>query len=191
MTENRFLSYLILLLIVVSFMLPVSSWMLSALGFDCRSLLSEEGWRWLFYNVPLVFVNKWSVLCLSIIIALGSVIRSGILYPKKKKDFNALYLVLIVMAFLVTVLLISALHPHSPLLSITGEIKNSPYIQGLPTVVIWCVIFLSSLYAVQSQRIKTIEDFSDLFTYGIRRFSSIIVIAIFLSFIISCLTYIF
>ena len=191
MNKNNFLSYLILLLLVVAVMLPIISWILSALGFDCKSLLSEEGWRWIFYNIPVACANKWNVLCISSIIGLGSVIRCGIFDRKTKKDTNALYLVSIVLVLLVALLFVIALHPHSPLLSVTGEIKNSPFIHGLPTVFIWCVIFLSILYAFQTQRINTIEDFSDLFTYGIRRFSSIIVIAMFLSFVTRCIAYIF
>ena len=131
------------------------------------------------------------MLCLSAIIGLGSVIKSGILARKKKNDYNALYLVLIVLVFITSALLFSALHPHSPLLSVTGEIKNSPYTHGLPTIIIWCVIFLSTLYAIQTQRIKTINDFSELFIYGIRRFASVIVIAMLLSFVTSCFTYMF
>ena len=191
MSKNKFLSYLILLLIVVSVMLPIFSWMLSALGFDCKSLLSEEGWRWIFYNIPIACVNKWNVLCISSIIGLGCVICSGILDRKTKKDINALYSVSIVLVLLVVVLLIIALHPHSPLLSVTGEIKNSPFIHGLPTVSIWFVILLSSLYAIQTQRAKTIEDFSGLLTYGVRRFSSVIVIVMLLSFVTRCIAYIF
>lgn len=191
MNKSTFLSYIILFLIVVSIFLPIVSWILSALGFDCKSLLSEEGWRWMFYNVPVSFLNKWTMLCLSAIIGLGSVIKSGILARKKKNDYNALYLVLIVLVFITSALLFSALHPHSPLLSVTGEIKNSPYTHGLPTIIIWCVIFLSTLYAIQTQRIKTINDFSELFIYGIRRFASVIVIAMLLSFVTSCFTYMF
>jgi len=191
MNKNKFLSYLILLLVVVSIMIPIISWMLSAMGFDCKSLLSEEGWRWIFYNIPIVCANKWNVMCVSLIIGIGSVIRCGILDRKNRKDANALYLVSVILVLLVAVLFIFALHPHSPLLSVTGEIKNSPFIHGLPTVLIWCVIFLSVLYAVQIQRIKTIEDFSDMFTYGIKRFSAVIVVTMLLSFIIRCLAYIF
>lgn len=191
MNKNRFLSYLILLLIVVSFMLPIISWMLSALGYDCKSLISEEGWRWVFYNIPIACANRWTTLCISIIIGCGSVIRSGILHPQKKKEFNSLYIVSFVLVILTSVLLLCSLHPHSPLLSVTGQIKNSPFIHGLPTILIWCIIFLSTLYALLAQHIKTMDDFSDLFTYGIKKFSSVIVIAMLLSFIISCLIYIF
>lgn len=165
--------------------------MLSAMGFDCKSLLSEEGWRWIFYNIPIACANKWNVLCISSIIGVGSVIRCGILDGKTKKDINALYLVSFVLVLLIGVLLVTALHPHSPLLSVTGEVRNSPFIQGLPTVFIWCVVFLSILYAVQTERIKTIEDFTDLLTFGIRKFSSVIVIAMLLSFTVRCITYIF
>ena len=191
MNKNKFLSYLILLLIVVSAMMPIFSWILSALGFDCKSLLSEEGWRWIFYNIPLACANKWNVLCISFIICLGCVIRCGIFNRRTKKDINALYLVSFVFVLLVAILLISALHPQSPLLSVTGEIKNSPFIQGLPTVFIWCIIFLSILYALQTQQIKTIEDFSGLLTYGIRRFAAVILIIMLLSFVIRCIAYIF
>lgn len=191
MNKNRFLSYLILLLIVVAMMLPIISWMLSAMGFDCKSLLSEEGWRWIFYNIPIACANKWNVLCISSIIGVGSIIRCGILDRKTKKDAKVLYFVSFVLVLLIAILLVCALHPHSPLLSVTGELKNSPFIHGLPTVFIWCVIFLSILYAVFTQRIKTIEDFSAMFTHGIRSLSSVIVIAMLLSFIVRCIAYIF
>ena len=191
MNKNRFLSYLILLLIVVAMILPIISWMLSAMGFDCKSLLSEEGWRWIFYNIPIACANKWNVLCISSIIGVGSIIRCGILDRKTKKDTKVLYFVSFVLVLLIAILLVCALHPHSPLLSVKGELKNSPFIHGLPTVFIWCVIFLSILYAVFTQRIKTIEDFSAMFTHGIRSLSSVIVIAMLLSFIVRCIAYIF
>lgn len=189
MNKGNVLSYILILLIVLSILLPIVSWILSAMGLDCKSLLSEEGWRWLFYNVPVCFANKWTILCLSAIIGLGSVIRCGIF--NAKRDINAVYVVLVVSSLIIFALLFIALHPHSPLLSVTGEIKNSPYVYGLPTILIWCIIFLSALYAFLSQRIKTLRDFSDLFTYGVSRFSSVIVIVMFLSFIASCFTYIF
>lgn len=191
MNKNKFLSYLILLLTVVSVIMPIFSWILSALGFDCKSLLSEEGWRWIFYNIPIACANKWNVLCISSIICLGCVIRCGIFDRKSKKDINALYLVSAVLVLLIAVLLISAFYPHSPLLSVIGEINNSPFIQGLPTVSVWCIIFLCILYALQTQQIKTTEDFSDLLTYGIRRFSSVILIIMLLSFVTRCIAYIF
>ena len=188
---NKFLSYLILLLLVVAVMLPIFSWILSALGFDCKSLLSEEGWRWIFYNIPIACANRWTTLCLCGMIGLGSIIRCSIFHRKTKDDVNALYLVLIVLVLLLAIILFSVLHPHSPLLSITGHFKNSPFIQGLPTVFIWCVIFLSVLYAIQTHRVKTVDDFSDLLTYGIRRFSPLLVIVMLLSFITRCVSYIF
>ena len=192
MNKNKFLSYLILLLLLVAVMLPIFSWILSALGFDCKSLLSEEGWRWIFYNIPIACANRWTTLCLCATIGAGSVIQCGILDRKKKEeDVNALYLVLIVLVLLLAIILLSALHPHSPLLSITGQLKNSPFIQGLPTVFIWCVIFLSILYAIQTHRVKTVGDFSDLLTYGIRRFAPLLVIVMLLSFIARCVSYIF
>lgn len=191
MNKNKFLSYLILLLLVVAVMLPIFSWILSALGFDCKSLLSEEGWRWIFYNIPIACANRWTTLCLCAMIGMGSIIRCGILDRKKKEDANALYLVLIVLVLLLAIILLSALHPHSPLLSITGQLKNSPFIQGLPTVFIWCVIFLSILYAIQTRRVRTVEDFSDLLTYGIRRFASVLVVVMLLSFVTRCVLYIF
>ena len=191
MNKGRLLSYLILLLMVVAVMLPIISWILSVIGFDCKSLLNEEGWRWIFYNIPIACANRWTTLCLSIIIGIGCVIRSGILHPQKKKEFHTLYIVSVVLVILTATLLLCALHPHSPLLSVTGQIKNSPFIHGLPTIFIWCVIFLSMLYALLAQHVKTMEDFSDLFTYGIKKFSSVIVFAMLLSFVISCFTYIF
>lgn len=191
MNKNTFLSYLILLLIVVSVMLPILSWMLSALEINCKSLLSEEGFRWIFYHLPIVCANKWNVLCITSVIGIGSVMRSGILDRKENSDIKALYTVSVVLVLLVALLMVCALHPHSPLLSVTGEVRNSPFIHGLPTVFIWCVIFLSSVYALQTGRIKTIQDFSDLLTYGIRRFPSFIVIVMLLSFVIHCAIYIF
>lgn len=191
MNKIKFLSYLILLLLVVAVMLPIFSWILSALGFDCKSLLSEEGWRWIFYNIPIACANRWTTLCLCAMIGMGSIIRCGILDRKKKEDANALYLVLIVLVLLLAIILLSALHPHSPLLSITGQLKNSPFIQGLPTVFIWCVIFLSILYAIQTRRVRTVEDFSDLLTYGIRRFAPVLVVVMLLSFVTRCVLYIF
>jgi p-aminobenzoyl-glutamate transporter AbgT len=189
--KNQIFPILIVLLIVLSVMLPIISWILSALGLDCKSLLSEEGWRWIFYNIPIACANRWTTLCLCATIGVGSVIRCAILDRKKKEDVNALYLVLIVFVLLLVIILLSALHPHSPLLSITGQLKNSPFIQGLPTVFIWCVIFLSILYAILTHRLKTVGDFSDLLTYGIRRFAPLLVVVMLLSFITRCVSYIF
>ena len=189
MNKKKVLSYLLILLIVLSVLLPIISWILSALGLDCKSLLSDEGWRWMFYNVPVCYVNKWTMLFFSVVIGLGSVMRCGIL--DDKKDRNALYVVLITSVFIVVALLLSALHPQSPLLSVTGEIKNSPYIHGLPTILVWCIIFLSALYSILSHRVKNADEFVDLLTYGIRRYSTMVLIVMLSTFISSCFTYIF
>lgn len=142
----------------------------------------------MFNNASVCFVNKWTMLCFNVVISIGSVIKSGLLDTKKEK--NALISVLFAAVIVVSALLLCALHPQSPLLSVSGEIKNSPYIHGLPTIIIWCIIFLSAFYALLSQRVKTAEDLADLLTYGIRRFSSILMLAMLLSFITFCVTYI-
>lgn len=143
----------------------------------------------MFYNVPVCNFNKWTMLFFSLVIGSGSVIRCGIL--DEKKDINALCVVLITSVLIVVALLLSALHPQSPLLSVTGEINNSPYIHGLPTILVWCIVFLSALYSILSHRVKNADDFVDLLTFGIRRFSTMIIIVMLLSFITSCFTYIF
>ena len=143
----------------------------------------------MFYNVPVCYVNKWTMLFFSVVIGLGSVMRCGIL--DDKKDRNALYIVLITSVLIIVALLLSALHPQSTLLSVTGEIKNSPYIHGLPTILVWCIIFLSALYSILSHRVKNADEFVDLLTYGIRRYSTMVLIVMLSTFISSCFTYIF
>ena len=98
-------SSILLLLIVLSILLPITSWMLSAFGYDVQSLLSDEGLRWLFQHSVSNFFSPHTC-CLLFFLS----VMAGTKAVCERKPFNtfvALNVLIGVLTFLAIVNLTS------------------------------------------------------------------------------------
>lgn len=115
-------------------------------------------------------------------VAMGSVIRSKILVVR---DLDGLVAAIVVAVISNVLLLISALIPSSPLLSVTGKLFPSPWSHGLfQSLCIECIV-VCFIFGVVSGTIHSKRDVLDFITYGIRRWPWTILLTMLVSFIIN------
>lgn len=187
----RLTSFALIVLLLLAILLPFLSWLLSALEFQVRSLLSEEGLRWLFKYGTESLINYWVILFILFLIDVGIFRYISLWHQTHIVQYGPrLYAALFVLCGLV-LLVLGAFLRHSPLLSVTGEFYHSPFLCGLP-----CALLLLSgigglIYAVFSQSITTLTQLTECLTNGISRYSVLLLLAMCLSFIIQCSLYCF
>lgn len=170
--------------LIVAALLPFVSWVLSALGLPCRSILDGEGLRWLFRHISDCLHSRLVMLTLCCLIMQG-VIQKSRLFPLCQTFRKPRFLryVAVYAAVLIPILL-AAMAPESPLLSITGGIAGSPLLDGLLffgwfSFVVFCLCYGHT---------KS-EPWPRMLTFGIRRHPLAIPFAIVLSFCWQCLEF--
>lgn len=184
------IDWLMVVLLATIVCLPLLSWILSAFGVPCNSMLSGEGWRWLFLNFPGCAINRHTLSFASFLIMLGAFRQSGIFASQAHRHTTALVLSLFSGVLLLGMLAFAAFYPDSPLLSVTGRFYHSALVYGLPTALCFCGIVVASVFGFVSRNISTCHAFAEMLTYGISRYIRLIFIFIELTFIAQCLNYI-
>lgn len=194
MTSNR-LAYIILHLLLVAILLtPLISWVLSMLGLPCNNLLTDDGFRWFFLRSTSMLMPWWMFHLLSFLVALGCVQYSHL--PQYRwhrhtiRQQQGFHTAMLVLSLLVILMLWLVLWPGSPLLSITGGLKHSPFIHGLPIMLALTVILTSLTYGFVSGVLRQWESIPLSLSYGLRQHATWIVDAIFLSLLIQLLGYV-
>ena len=172
------------LVLVIAAVLPFLSWVLSALGVPCRSILDDEGLRWLFRHVSDCLHSRLVMLALCCLIMQG-VIQKSKLFPlgqtfRKPRflRFTAVYAVVFIG------ILVAAMAPESPLLSITGGLAGSPLLDGLLFLGWFSFIVFCLCYGHTKN-----EPWPQMLTYGIRSHPLAIPFAIVVSFCWQCVQY--
>ena len=170
--------------LAVAALLPFLSWALSALGVPCRSILDDEGLRWLFRHASDCLHSRLVMLALCCTMMQGAMQKSR-LFPLSRtfRDprfyrYSAVYAIILVAFF------VAALAPESPLLSITGGLAGSPLLDGLFflgwfTFIVFCLCYGHS---------KS-EPWIGMLTSGIRRHPLALPFAVVISFCWQCLEY--
>lgn len=170
--------------LVVAALLPFVSWVLSALGVPCRSILDADGLRWLFRHASDCLHSRLVMFALCCLMMQGVIKESGILplgrafLDQKFLRYTAVYAVVFL------TILFAAAKPGSPLLSITGGIVGSPLMDGL-LFLGWFSFIVFCLCYGHTKR----EPWWRMLTHGIRSHSLAIPFAIALSFCWQCLEY--
>ena len=129
--------------LVFAAVLPFLSWVLSALGAPCRSILDGEGLRWLFRHASDCLHSRLVMFALCCLMMQG-VIKKSILPLGKTFHEPRFWRDTAVYAAILLPILFAALAPDSPLLSITGGLAGSPLLDGLLVLgwisfIIFCV----------------------------------------------------
>ena len=163
--------------------MPFLSWVLSALGVPCRSILDGEGLRWLFRHASDCLHSQVVMFVLCCTMMVGVIQKSLLPFGKTVRQprflrYAAVYAVVLV------VIMLASLAPESPLLSITGGIADSPLLEGLPFLA-WLSFMAFCLCYGHSKR----EPWIEILTYGIRRYPLAIPLAIVISFCWQCIDY--
>lgn len=170
--------------LVVAAVLPFLSWVLSALGVSCRSILDDDGLRWLFRHGSDCLHSRLVMLALCCLMMQG-VIQKSHLFPLGQTFRQPRFLrCAAIYAVVLIAILLAAVAPESPLLSITGGLAGSPLLDGL-LLLLWLSFMLFCLCYGHSER----EPWYRMLTYGIRSHPLIIPLAIVVSFCWQCVEY--
>lgn len=172
------------ILLMLAALLPFLSWALSALGLPCRSILDDEGLRWLFRHLSDCLHSQLVMFVLCFLMMQGVIKESGILpLSRAFRDTKFLRYLAVYSVVLISVMLV-AVAPDSPLLSVTGGIAGSPLLDGLPFFGWFSFIAFCLCYGHNK-----CESWPKMLTYGIRSYPLAIPFAIILSFCWQCIQY--
>lgn len=170
--------------LVLAGLLPLLSWALSALGVPCRSILDDEGLRWLFRHANDCLHSRIVMLALCCTIMQGVIQKSRLLPLSRTFREPRFYRYAAVYAAILIVILLAALRPESPLLSITGGIAGSPLLDGL-FFLGWFSFIVFCLCYGHSRR----QPWIRMLTFGIRRHPLVLPFAVVISFCWQCIEY--
>lgn len=174
---------LTVLLIVVSALLPLASWLMAAFGMEVRSLISEEGLRWLFRNgmqsAFTVDVQQFILLLLTVAaLELAQTFCYGSQHRRRAVMVTAFAGVLM----LASLVFLAQAH-NSPLLTVSGQLlPDSPFLSGLPQLLILSVWMLTVLYVYANGRLTSLQRFVDLLTAGFGQYGQWMLMAMLCSF---------
>lgn len=158
----------------------VLSWLLSAMGVPCRSLLTDEGIRWMARHLSMSFTCRLNAEVLCLLTAIGAMIRSGIPTQWRTMRFVRLLLIFI-LAWAAIIMLV--LSPISPLLSLTGTLTHSPFLQALPVLIWLTIIAFAMLFSAHDNKMEVL-------TFGLRKHPELIYLTVISSFIYYCIKFI-
>lgn len=169
---------LILFLLVVTALAPLTSWMLAAFGVNVRSLISEEGLRWLFVDGLDAAFNvcvRHFILLVIVFSSFRWVYRHAV---KSHRRSRALIATGTAAFVLLSVLSLLAFSHNSPLLNISGQLwPSSPFVQGLPEALCVCALLLISLFGYMDGLFTSIDRFVEMLTDGFHRYGRWMLIA--------------
>lgn len=155
---------------------PFVSWMLSAFGAGCQSLLSDEGWRWMFLNCPEAAAGHGFFVLAALLVAAGAVDGCGILRDGPRRHPTAAALFLAAAVLFAAMLAAAALHPDSPLLGVTGGLAHSAWLYGLPCALCLGALFAAMVYGAVSGNAASAESLSALMTRGLSRHAILLLV---------------
>ena len=172
--------------LVLAAVLPFLSWVLSALGVPCRSILDGDGLRWLFRHASDCLHSRLVMLALCCLMLQG-VIQKSRFFPLGQTFRQPRFLRCVAVYAVVFIsIMFAAMAPDSPLLSITGGLAGSPLLDGLLFLGWFSFMVFCLCYGHTSH-----EPWTRMLTYGIRRHPLVIPFAIVLSFCWQCVEYMF
>ena len=185
----------ILLLIVAELLLVFASWLWAATTTTegVRSLISEEGVRWLFGNFTDILSGPWLVHLLLLSMAGGNLWRSGLLRMSSKSYRGRLAIRLTIITFLlfVVVLLLLIAVPHAILLSATGAVFPSPFSRAIVPLFSSGVMLVSTVHGWASGRYVSFADIVGSWSYGISQAAPLFVLYVLLMQLYKSLLFVF
>ena len=141
----------------------------------------DELLRYLWLHGTERAASEMLVYVILFVVAVGSVIRSKLLVVRNMDGLMAAAVVAVISNVL---LLLSALIPTSPLLSVTGRLFPSPWSHGLFQSLCIESIMVSFVFGIVSGTLHSMRDMLELITYGIARWPWAILLAMAVSFFI-------
>lgn len=191
--SQLFGSYLLFVLLVLIALTVLSSWLLSAAGFNVSNFLSPEGVRWLFrQRIDASMMIRIEVLLL-LMVVVGAIRYSGLWnglkrafaglrdssidmdesakHPVTLRQRRALWLSGFIAFAAFGLLALFLCFPSSPLRSATGRVWPSPFLHGLLQTSALIMLGTCAVYGATSRHLRTPAQFAALFYHGIQRYA--------------------
>ena len=166
------MAYMALALGVGQLLLALVSWILTA-AMPVRfvhSLLSAEGIRWFMGRFVDNMQSPLLVWLVLVIIAMGTLQRSGLLQYRNSeyRQRIALRFAVAVAVLCVLVMLALTVVPHAILLNVMGHLYPSSFSQSLVPYCCLSLVMVSLSYGVMTGRIHGVVAVYEAMVYGIR-----------------------
>lgn len=179
------MSKLPLWIVVATILLILFSWIGNAYSLPLESLLSADGIRWMVSRMMEHFADAPLAECVLFLLAGGVLNECGILPTGKRhyslKQKRGLWLTLGLAVLVSVMFCVVFLYPSGLLLSVRGEMADSPFMEGLPCLLMVFVILLSNFYGLVSGRFLSGKDAVAAHLGWIRRGASFFFTAFFYS----------
>lgn len=198
---HRIADFLLLLLLALLVLLTVGSWIGEAAGWPVNSLLSAEGLRWCFSHSHENLFNAATMLVWLLLTVWGAVRYTGLDSvigamlsarsdrPVSLRQRYALWMAVAVWVVWNVVLLVWGVLPHGVLLSATGRISPSPFMQGLlPSLSVGTLLSVL-LYGLLSNRLRRATEIARMFCHGMSSYADWFCICALSSFLWGCVRY--
>lgn len=186
----RLLARLIAAALALAVVLPFASWIIWSFGLPAGSLLSAEGLRWLALRaVPHSFSRHLAalVLALSAVGVWQLALAHPTVGPVRSRAFK---LSLAASVLLVGGALVAALSPESPLLSINGTLRHSPFSVGIIAYAPFCATVLGLVYAAVVGVVRNASTLATALVHGPRLHAPWLLLAVALQYDWACICYV-
>ena len=202
MNKEKITTWLALLtvgLLAAHALLFLVSWLVTAMRPDTamHSLLSSEGIRWFFGSFVGNVASPLLVWILVLAMAFSVMADTRLLHDIRHlaalpyRPRFALQFVAFELFLFIVVVVISALVPHAPLLSVTGQLFPSSFSRSLIPMIAFCVILMSVTYGLLSGKMKSWDEAFLSITRGVSRVAPLILVYIVAAELFCSLMYVF
>lgn len=168
-------------------LLILLSWMLTALFPDLpmHSMLSPEGIRWFMGHFATSLSTPLLVWIAMAAVAYGAVSASGLakamtLRHRQRgfRDRFALRMALSILAVVVVVMVLLTAVPQAILLSVTGSLFPSSFLQSIVPVSCFTLALMGLVYGISAGTFRKLTDTFDALTVGFGRLSPLFLLYI-------------
>ncbi|MBO4607880.1 MAG: AbgT family transporter [Prevotella sp.] len=196
---TTFLAYLTVGLLAAQAVLFLASWLVTAMMPDMavHSLLSSEGIRWFFGSFVGNVASPVLVWLLILAMAISVLVDTRLLHDVRRlavlpyRPRFALQFVAFELFLFVVVVIMMALVPHAPLLSVTGQLFPSSFSRSIIPMTAFWIILMSVTYGLLSGKMKTGVDVFQSITRGLSRVAPLILVYIVAAELFCSLIYVF
>lgn len=202
MNKEKITTWLALLtvgLLAAQALLFLVSWLVTAMRPDTamHSLLSSEGIRWFFGSFVGNVASPLLVWILVLAMAFSVMADTRLLHDIRHlaalpyRPRFALQFVAFELFLFIVVVVISALVPHAPLLSVTGQLFPSSFSRSLIPMIAFCIILMSVTYGLLSGKMKSWDEAFLSIIRGVSRVAPLILVYIVAAELFCSLMYVF
>lgn len=176
--------------LLVALLLPGVSWLVWSFGAPVDSLFTDEGLRWLFrHALPLCF-DETLFVCILAGSAYG-VWSLSLRHPSiPSVRRRAMLTALCTGVCMLGVLSLAAFHPSSPLLSINGTLRHSPFSQGFFPLFFLCAIALGVVHAFVVGAVRSSDALVRALLAGVRDCADWFLLVLVFNFDRACVCYV-